>query len=86
MEELTILELQDKMESGEYSARMIIEMYLERIEALDKRGPAINAIIELNPDALVIADTLDAEREAKGSRGPLHGIPILLKDNIDTAD
>ncbi len=86
MEEMTIFELQDKMESGEYSARMIAEMYLERIEAIDKQGPRINAIIELNPDVLAIADALDAEREAKGPRGLLHGIPVLLKDNIDTAD
>jgi len=86
MEELTILELQDKMGSGECSARMIAETYLERVEAVDKQGPGLNAIIELNPDALAIADALDAEREAKGPRGPLHGIPILLKDNIDTAD
>ena len=86
MEEMTVVELQEKMDSGVYSARMITEMYLARIEELDRQGPALNAVLELNPDALAIADSLDAERKAKGARGPLHGIPVLLKDNIDTAD
>ncbi len=91
LEEITIPELQDGMKSGEYTARSLVEQYLERIEEVDaprkdKRGPAINAIIELNPDALSIADALDQERKAKGPRGPLHGIPVLIKDNIDTAD
>lgn len=86
MEEMTVVELQEKMDSGVYSARTITEMYLARIEELDRQGSALNAILELNPDALAIADSLDAERKAKGVRGPLHGIPVLLKDNIDTAD
>jgi amidase len=86
MEEMTMIELQEKMDSGMYSARTITEMYLARIEELDRQGPALNAILELNPDALAIADSLDAERKAKGARGPLHGIPVLLKDNFDTAD
>jgi len=86
MEELTILEWQERMASGALSARALAEMYLERIEAVDVRGPAINAMIELNPDALAIADALDAEREARGPRGPLHGIPVCLKDNIGTGD
>jgi len=86
MEELTILEWQERMASGALSARALAEMYLERIEAVDVRGPAINAMIELNPDALAIADALDAEREAGGARGPLHGIPVCLKDNIGTGD
>jgi amidase len=86
MQEMTIIELQVKMNSGEYTARSITEAYFERIEALDKQGPEVNAILELNPDALAIADALDAERIANGPRGLLHGIPVLLKDNIDTAD
>lgn len=86
MDELTILEWQEGMDSGEFSARSITEMYLERIENLDRNGPTINAVIELNPDALSIADALDAERKEKGLRGPLHGIPVMLKDIIDTAD
>ena len=83
---MTITELQDKMGTGACTARAIVEKHLNRIERVDKQGPAINAIIELNPDALDIADALDAERTAKGARGPLHGIPVVLKDNIDTAD
>jgi amidase len=74
------------MKSGKYTARSLVEKYHARIEEIDKRGPAINAIIELNPDALSIADALDEERKAKGPRGPLHGVPVLIKDNIDTAD
>ena len=86
MQEMTILELQSKMNSGELTARGISESYLERIEAIDKQGPAVHAVIELNPDALAIADALDEERRAGQTRGPLHGIPILIKDNIDTHD
>jgi amidase len=84
--EWTISELQEKMESGELTARRIAELYLGRIEAVDKSGPYINSVIELNPDALEIAEALDAERQAGKTRGPLHGIPILIKDNIDTHD
>ena len=84
--EWTISELQEKMEAGELTARQIAELYLQRIEAVDKNGPHINSIIELNPDAFDIADTLDAEREAGKLRGPMHGIPVLVKDNIDTHD
>lgn len=84
--EKTIADLQKAMSIGELTAQQIVTLYLERIEQLDKQGPTINAIIELNPDALTIAAELDAERTEKGSRGPLHGIPIILKDNIDTAD
>src|SRR5919199_717060 len=86
MEELTILELQEKMSSGELRARQIAESYLERIEQFDKHGPAINSVVEINPDALAIADARDEERRAGKTRGPLHGIPILIKDNIDTHD
>ena len=86
MQEFSIQELQAKMSRGLYSARTLTQMYLARIEALDKRGPAVNAVIERNPDALQIAEALDVERKEKGPRGPLHGVPILLKDNIDTAD
>ena len=86
LEEITISELQDGMKSGKFTAHSIAENYVDRIDEIDKRGPAVNAVIELNPDALQIADALDAERKAKGSRGPMHGIPVLIKDNIDTAD
>ena len=84
--EWTISDLQEKMESGELTARRLVELYTERISEIDKNGPYINSVIELNPDASEIADGLDAERRAGKTRGPLHGIPILIKDNIDTAD
>src|SRR5580658_7296272 len=86
LDELTITDLQDGMKSGKFTARSLVEKYSARIEEIDKKGPAINSIIQLNPDALSIADSLDQERKAKGPRGPMHGIPILIKDNIDTAD
>ena len=86
LEEMTIADLQEGMKSGKHSARSLAEKYLARIEAVDRKGPALNSIIEINPDALDIADALDKERTAKGPRGPLHGIPLLIKDNIDTAD
>ena len=86
LDEVTIPQLQDGMKSGKYTAQSLVEKYLARIDEIDKRGPAVNAIIELNPDALSIAKALDQERNAKGARGPLHGIPVLIKDNIDTAD
>lgn len=86
LEEATIAELQAGMSSGQFTARSLAEKYLKRIDDVDKRGPAINSVIEVNPDALDIAAALDQERKAKGPRGPLHGIPVLIKDNIDTAD
>jgi amidase len=86
LDEATIPQLQDGMKSGKYTAQSLVEKYLARIDEIDKRGPAVNAIIELNPDALSIAKALDQERNGKGARGPLHGIPVLIKDNIDTAD
>ncbi len=85
-DEITVANLQQAMESGRFTARAIAEQYLSRIDAVDKNGPTINSIIELNPDALSIADTLDSERKSNKLRGPLHGIPILIKDNIDTSD
>jgi amidase len=84
--EWTISDLQEKMEIGELTARRLAELYTERISEIDKNGPFINSVIELNPDALEIADALDVERRAGKTRGPLHGVPILIKDNIDTAD
>jgi amidase len=86
LDEVTISELQQGMASGKYTSRGLVKKYLDRIDDIDKHGPAINSVIELNPDALSIAEALDRERKAKGARGPLHGIPILIKDNIDTAD
>lgn len=86
LNEITIDELQKKMQSGEYTSRAITQLYLDRIDAIDKKGPAINAVIELNPDALSIADKMDSERKAGKVRGPMHGIPVLIKDNIDTGD
>jgi len=85
-DEVTIAELQDGMKSGKHTARSITEKYLARIESIDARGPEIRSVIETNPDALAIAEALDKERKAKGPRGPFHGIPVLIKDNIDTAD
>src|SRR5690349_8702751 len=85
-DEITIGELQDGMKSGKFTARSISQKYLERIREIDKSGPNINSVIELNPDALSIADELDRERKASGPRGPLHGIPVLIKDNIATHD
>ena len=86
LEEATVADLQKRMSAGSLTASALTQRYLERIAAIDKRGPALNSVIELNPDALSIAAALDAERKAKGPRGPLHGIPVLIKDNIDTAD
>ena len=86
IEETTIAGLQERMTTGEWAARSVTEAYLARIEQLNLRGPALRAVLDVNPDALAIADQLDRERQAQGPRGPLHGVPILLKDNIDTAD
>jgi len=82
----TISELQKKMESGELTAHQLAVLYLERIDSVDQNGPHLNSVIEVNPDALDIADVLDKERKAGKLRGALHGIPILIKDNIDTHD
>jgi amidase len=85
-EEATIADLQSAMNSGRITARSLTEKYLARIDAIDKNGPAVNSVIELNPDAVSIAEQLDSERKDKGIRGPLHGIPVHVKDNIDTHD
>ena len=86
LDELTIDDLQARLGSGAETSRSLVQQYLARIDALDQRGPSINAIIELNPDSQTIASQLDDERKAGRLRGPLHGIPVLIKDNIDTAD
>ena len=86
MQEMTIAQLQAQMDSGALSAHALTEFYLQRIDDLDKNGPALNSVIELNPEALAIAERLDDERCQNNVRGPLHGIPILIKDNVDTAD
>ena len=86
LDEITIDELSEGMKSGKYTARSITEHYINRINEIDKNGPAINSVIEVNPDALTIADELDKEFKEKGAHSPLHGIPILIKDNIDSAD
>jgi amidase len=86
LDEVSVADLQKRMSAGETSARRLAEAYLARIAALDRSGPALRSVIETNPEALAIADALDAERKANGPRGPLHGIPVLVKDNVDTAD
>ena len=86
LDELSVDDLQKMMKSGALNSQQIVKLYLDRINEIDKKGPLINSIIELNPDALKIAAELDKERATGKIRGPLHGIPILIKDNIDTAD
>ena len=86
LDEVTIADLQRDMVSGKRTARSIANDYIERIESLDRKGPTLRSVLEINPDALSIAADLDRERKDRGVRGPLHGIPVLIKDNIDTAD
>ncbi len=86
LNEVTVDDLQKKMQSGEITSRTITEMYLKRIQEIDKSGAAINSVIEINPDALTIADALDGERKSGNVRGPMHGIPVLIKDNINSGD
>ncbi|MES2279092.1 MAG: amidase [Bacteroidota bacterium] len=85
LNEITIDTLQEKMSGGTYTSRSITELYLKRIEAIDKKGPKLNSVIELNPDALAMADAMDNERKAGKVRGPMHGIPVLVKDNVNIA-
>ncbi|HEY6082091.1 MAG TPA: amidase [Chitinophagaceae bacterium] len=86
LDEITIDELKNGYRSGKYTIKSVTEQYISRIKEIDKQGPLLNSVIELNPDALKIAAELDSELKEKGARGPLHGIPVLIKDNIDTAD
>jgi amidase len=86
LDEVTLEALRRGLDSGTFTARRLAELYLSRIETIDKAGPRVNSVIEINPDALTIADELDRERRQKGARSPLHGVPVLIKDNIATAD
>jgi amidase len=86
LEEITIQQLQDGLKSGKYTSRRLVAAYLTRIQQIDGAGPTLRSVIETNPDALALADAADAERKAGKVRGPLHGIPVLIKDNIATGD
>jgi amidase len=86
LQDLTVAALQEGMSRGRWTARGLAEQYLTRIDAVDRNGPSLGSIIETNADALRIADELDAERRSRGTRGPLHGIPVAVKDNLDSAD
>ena len=86
IEELTISQLQQGYKEGKYTIKDIVKVYLDRIDELDKNGPRLNSVIEINPDALKIAEDLDREAAAGKVRGPLYGVPVILKDNIDTHD
>ena len=86
LNEVTITQLQEKMSSGKLTSQEITQKYLDRIERIDKRGPELRSVIEINPDAIGIAKKMDEERKSGKVRGPLHGIPVLIKDNIDTGD
>jgi amidase len=86
LDEATIAELQEGLRSGKHTSRSLARQYIARIEEVDRKGPALNSVIEINPEALEIAEALDRERKAGRLRGPLHGVPILIKDNLDTAD
>lgn len=83
---LDVHELQDRMEAGTLTATRLVSFYVQRIAEIDKAGPGLNSVLEINPEAFAIAAELDRERQLKGPRGPLHGIPVLLKANIDTGD
>ena len=86
LNELTIADLREGIKAGKYSSLSLVEKYLARVEVIDRKGQSLRSVIEVNPDALALAEALDKEYTKKGPRGPLHGIPILIKDNIDTAD
>jgi len=86
LDEVTIAELQEGMKSGKFTAHALVQEYIRRIEEIDRNGPGVNSVIEINPDTRAIAEALDKERKAKGARGPMHGIPVLIKDNIATRD
>ena len=86
LEEATIADINTAFSQGTLTSQSLVRSYLGRIAAYDSAGPSLNSIITLNPDALTTAAQLDAERQLTGPRGPLHGIPVLLKDNIDTSD
>ena len=86
LDEETIGSLREKLASGKYTSEQLVQLYLKRIDTIDKNGPQLNSVIEVNPDAVAIAVAMDKEMKAGKSRGPLHGIPVLIKDNIDTAD
>ncbi|KAA0991793.1 amidase [Dyadobacter aurulentus] len=86
LEEMTVAEMQKRMKEGKLTARKLTQFYLDQIKTIDENGPALKAVIELNPDALAIADAMDRDRKAGKIRGIMHGIPVLIKDNIDTAD
>ena len=86
LNEMSVADLQAAMAAGKYTSRQLVDLYLRRIEEVDRRGPTLRSIVVINPDARAIAESLDTERKSKGPRGPLHGIPVIIKDNIDTAD
>src|SRR5262249_33972905 len=86
LEEVTIAQLQDDMKSGKRTSKSITQAYLGRIAAMDQKGPTLRALLETNPDALTIAEQLDAERKQGKLRGGLHGVPVIIKDNLDTHD
>ena len=85
-EEISVAELQKRMTSGALTSRQLTEAYITRMNEIDSAGPSLHSVIERNPEALAIADSMDSERKAGKARGPMHGIPVLIKDNIDSAD
>src|SRR5262245_27828988 len=85
-DEATIADIQAAFKAKTLTCRMLVQMYLDRIDAYDKKGPALNAIVVINPDALKVADTLDAKFAQSGPVGPLHCVPLIVKDNYETTD